>query len=54
VQQIAKPARYPLLAVWRTKTLLNQAAKDPARVGNGTLGQSEFARRGSLLWRALW
>ncbi len=54
LRDIAKPARAALLATWRTKTLLRQAAKDPADVANGTLGQSEFARRGSLLWRSFW
>jgi len=42
-----------LLAGWRAAPLLRQAAAMPGRVGEGTLGQSEFSRRGSLLWQSL-
>jgi 15-cis-phytoene synthase len=46
----AAPALFP---AWQTKALLTLAAKDPARVFDGTLHQSEFARRGGLAWRGL-
>lgn len=46
-------ARPALLAAWRTRALLTQAARDPGRVDAGALGQSEFVRRGSLLWTTL-
>ncbi|MFN3147758.1 MAG: squalene/phytoene synthase family protein [Paracoccaceae bacterium] len=43
-------ARPAVLAGWQAGAILRQARRDPARVADGTLGQSEFARRGSLLW----
>ena len=46
---LPKPARPALLAAWRAGPLLKQAANQPARVANATLGQSEFARRVTLL-----
>ncbi len=46
----AKPA---LLACWRARALLRQARAHPQRVGEGRLAQSEFRRRGSLIWRSL-
>ncbi len=48
--QLAEPA---LLATWRAKALLTQAKRDPDRVGAGALGQSEFSRKFTLLWRSL-
>lgn len=51
--KIAPPARPALLAAWRARSILAQAAAHPGRVGAGMLTQSEFARRGSLLWRSL-
>jgi hypothetical protein len=45
--------RPALRAGWRAPALLRMAARDPARVAEGRLTQSEFARRGSLLWRSL-
>ncbi|MFN3955048.1 MAG: squalene/phytoene synthase family protein [Pararhodobacter sp.] len=51
--QVQRAARPALLAAWRARALLSQAAADPVVVAAGGLGQSEFARRGSLLWRAL-
>ncbi|MFC7705092.1 squalene/phytoene synthase family protein [Plastorhodobacter daqingensis] len=41
-----------LLPGWQAGALLAQAARDPRRVADGGLAQSEFARRGSLLLRA--
>lgn len=54
LRNVPKSARPALLATWRTRAILTQAAKAPERVAQGALGQSEFARRGSLLWRAFW
>lgn len=51
--QVLRPARPALLAAWRARALLTQAAEQPALVAAGALGQSEFVRRGSLLWHAL-
>lgn len=48
--EVAGPARPALLAAWRARAVLAQAAAHPERVAAGDLGQSEFARRGSLLW----
>ncbi|MCR9127789.1 MAG: squalene/phytoene synthase family protein [Rhodobacteraceae bacterium] len=48
-----RPGAAPaLLAAWQTGPVLRQAARDPARVALGTLGQSEAARRLSLMLRA--
>ncbi len=55
-QQTARPpakARPALLACWRARALLRQARRHPGRVADGTLSQSEFRRRGSLIWRSL-
>ncbi len=49
VPRAASPA---MLAGWRTQAILKLAARQPERVMTGQLVQSEFARRGSLLWRA--
>lgn len=48
-RQIARAARPALLAAWRAAPLLKQAASAPQGVTAGTLGQSEFARRASLI-----
>ena len=45
-------ARPALLAAWRARPLLAQAARHPGRVRAGALAQSEFARRGGLLLRS--
>lgn len=47
------PANPALLAAWRARPLLRRAARHPGEVLAGTLGQSEFVRRGSLLWRSV-
>lgn len=54
----ARPAlrqlpRAALMAAWRADALLAQVEKAPQTVAQGLLGQSEFARRGSLLMRKL-
>lgn len=42
-----------LLPGWQAAPLLRMAAQAPERVVQGTLWQSEFARRGGLAWRAV-
>ena len=46
------PARTALLWTWQARAILAQAAAEPSRVAAGTLGTSEFRRRGSLLLRS--
>lgn len=49
----ARAPRNPaLLAAWRARAILRQAVKDPSAVLEGRLGQSEFQRKFSLLWRS--
>ena len=48
--KLAQPA---LLATWRAKAVLTQAHRAPDRVAAGALGQSEFSRKFTLLWRSL-
>jgi 15-cis-phytoene synthase len=50
--KVAGPARVALLAAWRARAILKQAVADPGAVSEGRLGESEFRRRGSLLWRS--
>ena len=47
---LAAPA---LLAGWQTEALLKQVVADPLLVVQGRMGQSEFSRRGGLLWQAV-
>ena len=42
-----------LLAGWQTEALLKQVVADPLLVVQGQMGQSEFSRRGGLLWQAV-
>ncbi len=51
--QISKAARPALLAAWQSKVILKQAAREPHRVAEGALGQSEFAKRVGLLWQSV-
>jgi phytoene synthase len=46
------PAVPALRAAWRAGDVLAQAAREPGRVAEGTLGTSEFRRRASLIWKA--
>ena len=43
-------AHAALLEGWETRQLLRQISRQPDRVAAGRVGQSEFARRVSLLW----
>lgn len=49
--RLPERARPALLWTWRARAFLSQARRDPARVCAGGLRQSDFVRRGSLLWR---
>ena len=51
-RRIPSEARPVVLAAWRARPLLRQAARDPGRVAAGALRQSEFSRRFGLLWRS--
>lgn len=51
-QEIATSAAPAMLTGWQAGTVLRQVAKDPERVLDGGLGQSEFQRRLSLLARS--
>ncbi|MDE9448873.1 squalene/phytoene synthase family protein [Aliiroseovarius sp. Z3] len=42
-----------LRCAWRTRPILRQVEKSPGAVADGSVGQSEFARRGTLLWCSL-
>lgn len=46
------PGRAAALAAFQAEPLLRMARAEPARVGQGALALSEFARRGLLLWVA--
>ncbi len=49
---VARAATPALLTGWQATAILRLAARDPGRVAAGRLAQPEFARRGTLLWRA--
>jgi hypothetical protein len=50
--QISKTAGVALLSGWQAKAILQQALRQPERIAEGSLGQSEFRRRTGLMWRA--
>ncbi|MGR3711836.1 MAG: squalene/phytoene synthase family protein [Shimia sp.] len=50
--QVSMAARQAFLAGWQSATILRQAQQEPERVKDGALGQSEFAKRAGLAWRA--
>lgn len=50
---LPRATRPALRAAWRAPALLEQARKNPPESIDIPLGQSEFARRGSLLWRVV-
>ena len=50
---VAAGAGAAFLSGWQTAALLRQALAEPGRVAAGTLGLSEFARRGGLAWAAM-
>lgn len=52
----ARGARLPrgaMMAAFQTRRLLDQAAREPARVAGGALVLPEFTRRKRLLWQSL-
>lgn len=49
-RKLARPMRPALCEAYQTKAILSQAAQNPHRVGDGTLGISPL-RRSMLLWR---
>lgn len=49
---LAKAARPVILAAWQAEPILKQVIADPGRVADGTLGQSEAARKMRLIWQA--
>ena len=50
---VSRAAGQALLAGWQAEAVLRQAAEAPERVKDGALGQSEFARKAGLMWRAM-
>ncbi|OBY27288.1 squalene/phytoene synthase family protein [Leisingera sp. JC1] len=50
---VSKDAGTALLAGWQAKAVLKQAIREPERVAQGALGQSEFRRRAGLMRRAV-
>ncbi|MGR3636480.1 MAG: squalene/phytoene synthase family protein [Shimia sp.] len=49
--EVSQPASQAFLAAWEAGVILRQAARTPERVKDGALGQSEFAKRASLIMR---
>lgn len=49
---VSAAASVALLSGWQTQRILRQAAADPARVANGSLGQSEAGKRLGLMVQA--
>ena len=49
---VSRPAAAALLSGWQAKAILRQVVQSPERVAAGSLGQSEFRRRSSLIWQA--
>lgn len=47
--KVSTAARPALLSGWQTKAILSQVIQEPSRVANGALGQSELAKRMSLM-----
>ncbi|MDC0656653.1 squalene/phytoene synthase family protein [Leisingera sp. SS27] len=50
---VSKPSAVALLAGWQAEAVLKQAIRQPGRVAQGALGQSEFRRRAGLMRRAV-
>ena len=48
--RLPEAGRAAALASWRAGTILRRATDQPDRVANGTLPESEFRRRLSLVW----
>ena len=52
-RRLVERASPALLAGWQAERLLRQVLADPSVVAKGRIGQSEFSRRGGLLWQAV-
>ncbi len=52
-RDLPRAARVALWPGWQAKAILQQAHSAPGRIMEGSLGPSEFARRGGLLFRAV-
>ncbi|MFW8593169.1 squalene/phytoene synthase family protein [Cribrihabitans neustonicus] len=50
--KVSREAGVALLAGWQAGAILRQAIRQPERVVQGALGQSEFRKRSGLMWRA--
>lgn len=50
---VSKAAGAALLAGWQAEAVLKQTVREPERVAQGALGQSEFRRRSGLMLRAV-
>ncbi|PYC48695.1 phytoene synthase [Litorivita pollutaquae] len=48
-RHMSKPARAAMLPAWLAAPVLQQAAKEPARVAQGALGLSDFAQKARLM-----
>ncbi len=51
--EVSKSAGAALLSGWQAEAVLLQAIREPERVAQGALGQSEFRRRAGLMRRAV-
>ena len=52
-RKVSREAAQALNWMWQAEAVLSQAAADPRRVADGTLGQSEFRRRAGLIRQTL-
>ena len=52
-RSLTGPALPAMLPGWQAPAILSQIVKEPQRVADGTLGLSEFSRRGRLAWAAI-
>lgn len=51
-QSSDRMSRYAFLAGWQTKAILKQASANPRHVASGSLAQSDFSKKASLIWKA--
>lgn len=50
-RKVSPDAGAAMLSGWQSEAILKQAVRQPERVAQGALGQSEFHRRAGLIWR---
>ena len=53
ISAISPEARVALLTTWQDRAILSQVVRNPMRVADGSLGQSEFRRKAGLLRASL-